>query len=395
MSLEPLDSTRTQTGSMFPARWRDFLFPMIAILCAGLPLLHNTGKLEIIAFLGVMICSACRMVADVMSANKSKSIPDADRNQINAAQDNAINILLNAILPVWIRHIGSVKNQSEAAVVQLIASFSSMIKQFDLAGFGGVANRENANHENVTISLLTLCERELGPVITSLEKVIHSKDELLNSVRDLSIVTHELTDMATEVSLIAAHTNLLAINAAIEAARAGNAGRGFAVVAGEVRKLSQLSADTGKRISDRVEQITGIMKVTLETASKSAELDRKAILISGHVVQDVLDHVRNLGSSSEKMREQGNIIRADVENLLVTLQYQDRISQILVAIDQDINRLGQVMINPEDPIPSPDQWLQDLGQNYTMDDQRRNHTSPVARTKTKPVPHPVEEITFF
>jgi methyl-accepting chemotaxis protein len=56
----------------------------------------------------------------------------------------------------------------------------------------------------------------LGPAITSLGKIIHSKDALLTSVCHLSNVTQKLTEMVSKVSLIAAYTNLMAINAAIE-----------------------------------------------------------------------------------------------------------------------------------------------------------------------------------
>jgi len=62
--------------------------------------------------------------------------------------------------------------------------------------------------------------------------------------------------MAAEVANIAGQTNLLALNAAIEAARAGESGRGFAVVAGEVRNLSSLSSNTGKKMSDKVQVIS-------------------------------------------------------------------------------------------------------------------------------------------
>ncbi len=371
-------------------RWQRLALPALTIACASLPVFERAGPLQILCLLGVTLCMAWQLLAARRAANE----PMAEQG--TSAEPQALPILLTSVLPVWVRHIQSVREQTESAVAQLITSFSSMVKQFDSAGFGGVSGVEDAGREDLTISLLTLCERELTPVIGALEKVIDSKDGLLKQVRDLATATGELTEMASEVTLIAAHTNLLAINAAIEAARAGSAGRGFAVVAGEVRKLSQLSAETGKRISDRVVQITDIMGQTLTAASRAAEQDKHAMTVSGHVVQDVLSHVRNLGASAEHMREQGAIIRRDVENLLITLQYQDRISQILGVVDSDISRCQRIVSGNEE-VPSPEQWLSEMAGGYTMKEQRQHHANPVSPAKPAhdTADNSDDDITFF
>lgn len=371
---------------------RDYAFPVAISLCACLPLFHALNWLTILAALGVVglvLWQTLQRKAQQAEAENNNPATPSDLSP----EEQQLAALLAAVVPVWLRHLNSVKQQTEGSVSQLITSFSSMVKQFDMAGFGGVSGRENSGHEDMTISLLTLCERELGPVIAVLEKVINSKDDLLVSVRELTTVTKDLTDMAGEVTLIAAHTNLLAINAAIEAARAGSAGRGFAVVASEVRKLSHLSAETGKRIAERVVQITEMTQVTLEAAARAAAQDKRAIEASGNVVQDVLNHVRNLGASAERMREQGLVIRHDVENLLITLQYQDRVSQILQVVDDDMTRLLENLENGTGTYtPTPEEWLDHLGGSYTMDDERINHTQQKAAQGT---PKPEDEITFF
>lgn len=384
---------RAEYGATFSSlngRWRAWLVPVLASLFAALPLLHRVEWLEVASLVGVFsVTSAYAIYQSTMARTAHSAMLN-----MPSTSNARLNDLLEAVLPVWRRHLETVRQQTEGGVSQLISSFSSMVDQFDAAGFGSVGRQKEAGRENVTLNLMAMCERELGPVIGSLEKIIGNKDELLQSVRTLGAAVDEMTGMAEDVSLVAAHTNMLAINAAIEAARAGPAGRGFAVVAGEVRKLSVQSADSGKRIGKRVHEITDIAKETLLTASKAAETDKSALSDSGDVVQEVLDQVRMLGAATEKMRKEGQIIRRDVENLLVTLQYQDRVSQIIEVLAGDMDRLRQVLMSAE-ALPSAEQWLVTLSGEYTMEEERNNHSntdmarSSPAQQKSEP------EVTFF
>ena len=300
--------------------------------------------------------------------------------------------MLHSILPVWQNHVVSVKSQTEAAISQLIINFNSLIRQFDEAGFSGQSGEEQPAQHATTINLLNLCRQELQPVIDHLHEMIESKNELLDSIRSLVESTADLKDMAHIVGVIAAQTNLLAINASIEAARAGEHGRGFAVVAGEVRRLSLMSAETGKTITERVKQIADTVKTTLKTAQKVNENDRGALRKSGQVIKDVLGHVQNLGDAAETMRRQGVVIRNDVENLLVTLQYQDRISQMLAMLERDINKL-LLVIDEGKGLPSTSDWMNELETYYTVKDQQYSHTQ--SRRATTSTESQEADTTFF
>jgi methyl-accepting chemotaxis protein len=298
--------------------------------------------------------------------------------------------LLQSVLPLWNAHVNSVKSQTESSVEQLIISFSSMVSEFDKAGFGGVNNLDSSKNADATITLLQLCKKELAPVVDSLGKMIDSKDDILNSMRELARSSKDMNTMAHEVGQIAAQTNLLALNAAIEAARVGEQGRGFAVVADEVRKLSQASAEMGKRMGERVHHISEIMKQALAAADRATIQDRKVLEVSGAVVRDVLSHVESMGDSAEQMRHHGNIIRSDVENLLVTLQFQDRITQILQVVLADMDKMERTANEfGQGELPSVDAWMDQLQTTYTMEEQKQRHGT------IETVDDNASEITFF
>jgi methyl-accepting chemotaxis protein len=377
-----------------------YLYALAILVLASLPLFSNRGPLEIVSFTGILILmliwyrsnkAKTTETEDITSAPTSAQTHPYTQAPTQAVTQNASE-LLNSVLPIWQNHVVSVKSQTENAVIQLITSFGSLIQQFDEAGFSSKSTGENSDKHEATIHLINLCQKDLQPVIAHLEQMIDSKSELLDAIRNLAASTADLKDMAHSVGVIAAQTNLLAINASIEAARAGVHGRGFAVVAGEVRRLSLMSAETGKTIAERVNLITEVVKTTLQTAQKTNEADRKVMQQSGKVVKEVLGHVQSLGDAAEEMRSRGEVIRNDVENLLVTLQYQDRVSQILDVLDRNIGKLIKNLTD-EQPLPSTADWISDLETYYTMNDQHSSHVQ--ARGTPVQTAAADTEVTFF
>jgi methyl-accepting chemotaxis protein len=345
------------------------LLPLAVALVAMLPLWFGDAWVQWLAVAGVALTTGFAVfqwerrelaATDALEAQAldSAGIPHAE----------TVAALLLDVLPAWTQHVGLVKAQTERAVTQLTSSFARVLEQFDLAGIGG-GNRPEENKAR-TITLLSLCERELQPVVSSLTGMIEGKDALLVNIRSLAQQTRELQAMAAEVGSIAAQTNLLALNAAIEAARAGESGRGFAVVAQEVHMLSQRSAETGRHIGERVGQIAATMDATMSTAEDATVHDKQSVSLSGDLVEHVLGHVRKLGESADSMQAHGLIVRKEVEQLLMAMQFQDRVSQILEGAQTNMQQM-QVALQEmsENTLPTSDMWLDALNKTSRMNDQ--------------------------
>lgn len=377
-------------GVASKAAWGQRALFALAIACAALPLIERQGLLQLAALLGVA-CSTLLVPrlwgAAAGGASRAQTGDDGGRSGPGTQE---ITALLATVLPVWSQHVSSVKDQTEEAVTKLAISFSSINKQFEAAGFGAAGGSGSADAQTA-FSLLTLCERELRPVVSAMTRLMDSKKSLIGSVTDLVSATDELADMAHDVSLIAAHTNILAINAAIQAAHAQESGRGFAIIAQEIRLLSENSAAAGKRIGERMAQVKSIMRAAVEAAQAASAHDAEAIELSGSVIQDVLTHVRELGENADAMREKGTLIRADAENMLVNLQFQDRVGQIISVVDSDILRLHRSVANPDAPLPSGEEWLAELATHYTMDDQRHGQAEEASAEAS----NSSDDVVFF
>ncbi|WP_414704178.1 methyl-accepting chemotaxis protein [Pseudomonas sp. UBA1879] len=286
--------------------------------------------------------------------------------------------LLQKTLPIWVRQIETAGAQTEQAITALTARFVDIAQRLNHTV--QVSQTAAGNGEGGAGALAT-SERELYQVVDSLHIAQQSRDEMVKEVSGLTAYTVELRSMATDVAAIAAQTNLLALNAAIEAARAGEAGRGFAVVADAVRTLSSQSSETGQKMSAKVDIINAAVTRLVDVANQNSERSLSTVSESQGTIESVLGRFSSitgqLRESADGLLAESAGIGQEISEVLVALQFQDRVSQILGQVRERMSALHGELQNAEregQPLRlEVHAWMAEMERSYAMREQRQNH----------------------
>jgi methyl-accepting chemotaxis protein len=186
-------------------------------------------------------------------------------------------------------------------------------------------------------------EHEMDKLLTEVEdfKAIVVKVEQLKTSyeRDMGLIENTVVNiksLADSISDIADQTSILAINASIEAARAGKAGAGFAVIAGETHKLASDSKQITEKISAGIKEIgitiTSSFKRQSETLNSTVDHLQEAKESFHQMTYDLAPQIKNIASSVQKSKDLSESVTARLNEITMSLQYQDATRQILEHI---------------------------------------------------------------
>jgi methyl-accepting chemotaxis protein len=188
-----------------------------------------------------------------------------------------------------------------------------------------------AQSSEKTSEAATYGETVIKDTIGAMNRISEMVKASASTIESLGVQSEEIGKVVDLINDIADQTNLLALNAAIEAARAGEHGRGFAVVADEVRKLAEKTGEATKDIKVNVDAMQGQVEKTVETIEKGVA-----------EVEVGTNDVKKLEASFKGMFEQINNVTEQVHQIAVASEEQamatndisGNIQQIYVAVQQ-------------------------------------------------------------
>jgi methyl-accepting chemotaxis protein len=225
-------------------------------------------------------------------------------------------------------------------------------------------NSKKAN-DNVQKGAAIIEETKKG-----MEKIVSSTADTGKIISSLAKMSDQIGEITQVIDDIADQTNLLALNAAIEAARAGEQGRGFAVVADEVRKLAERTTKATKEIADTIRTI----QIEAKEADKSMAEAGQNVMYGMELTEQVSFALKEILGVNTKVTDMVNQVAAASEEQSATAEQISKNIESISSVSQQSSTGTQQIAKAADGLNQLTNKLQILVEQFNLDDKASNYS---------------------